>query len=114
MFLMGMSRCFSEIGLYGNAIHIGQTVLGMNHHFPRIHKYVVALSCKKYSQLDSAIRVMNHAVLYETSWDDKNRQEALKFCNELRPLDASAGWKCKSNLRHFFAAIDDTCVHYGF
>lgn len=121
---MGMSRCYYELGLYSQSIDIGKTVLKdtTNRQFPGIHKYV-ALSLKASGELDAAIDVMNRAVLCETPWDDKNKQEALNLYNELRALKAS-GWKCekinhaKENdaklryLRTLRYANDDDDSHY--
>jgi hypothetical protein len=43
-------------------------------HFPGIHKYL-ALSYKDMGDRQMAMTMMNRAVLYETPWDDQNRQE---------------------------------------
>ena len=38
--IMGLSRCFYEIGKYDRAIQLGESAIAMNRHFPQIHKYV--------------------------------------------------------------------------
>jgi tetratricopeptide (TPR) repeat protein len=85
MIMMGLCRCLYELEMYENAVDIGLDMLDMNRHFPGIHKYL-ALSVKACDELDSAIDIMNRAVLYETPWDDKNKMEAMKLYNQLKSL----------------------------
>ena len=68
---MGLSRCCYELGEYDKAIHSGTAALEMNRHFPQAHKYV-ALAQKASGDLEAAKATMMRAVLYETSWDDRN------------------------------------------
>jgi tetratricopeptide (TPR) repeat protein len=87
--MIGMSKCFYETGRYHDSIGIGMHALfEVSRSHPGVHKYL-ALSLKASNALDSAIDVMNCAVLYETPWDDKNRMEALKLFNELSALKAN-------------------------
>lgn len=69
--IMGISRCFYEMGRYDHAIDIGESAIEMNRHFPEVHKYV-ALSYKAKGDIDAAIATMTKAVLYETPWDEDN------------------------------------------
>jgi len=86
--LMGVSHSLYEMGEYEPSIVLGTAVLDMNRHFPGVHKYI-ALSMRDSGDLDSAIDVMNRAVLYETPWDDKDRMKALDLYNELVALKQS-------------------------
>ena len=79
---MGISRGFYETGEYDKAISAGETAIEMNRHFPGVHKYV-ALSHKQKGNLEEAHAVMNRAVLYETPWDDSNRQQNYDLWKEL-------------------------------
>ena len=69
--IMGVSRCFYEIGKYDHAIELGLGAIEMNRHFPQVHKYV-ALALKAKGDIEAARRTMSQAVLYETPWDDEN------------------------------------------
>jgi len=80
--LMGSSRCFYHLKEYDQAIFVGEGGIQMNRHFPEAHKYV-ALSYKAKGDLDTAIKLMTQAVLYETPWDDDNIQKAKILLDEL-------------------------------
>lgn len=80
--LMGLSRCFYEIGNYEASIGLGEGILEMNRHFPGVHKYI-ALSQKALGQRDEARKSMMRAILYEAPWDDKNKAENEDFLNGL-------------------------------
>ena len=79
---MGISRGFYETGDYDKALAAGEGAIEMNRHFPGVHKYV-ALSHKQKGNLEEAQAVMNRAVLYETPWDDSNRQQNYDLWKEL-------------------------------
>jgi hypothetical protein len=80
--LMGLSRCCYHIEEFDLAITLGEVGIPMNRHFPRAHKYV-ALSYKAKGDLESAIKVMSQAVLYETPWDEENMYQAKVLLDEL-------------------------------
>ena len=79
---MGMYRGYYETGEYDEAIAFGDAVLRCFRQFPGVHKYV-ALSHKQKGNLEEAQAVMNRAVLYETPWDDSNRQQNYDLWKEL-------------------------------
>jgi len=81
--IMGLSRCFYEIGKYDLAIDLGESAIEMNRHFPEVHKYV-ALSQKALGDIASARTTMKRAVLYETPWDDKNIEANKKMLHEMK------------------------------
>ena len=81
--IMGISRCFYEMKAYDNAIAVGESAIGMNRHFPEVHKYV-ALSYKEKGDIDTAIATMIKAVLYETPWDDENIEANKALLMEMK------------------------------
>lgn len=85
--LMGLSRCFYEVGHYKAAIISGEGAIRTERHFPGIHKYV-ALSYKEMGDRQMAKTVMNRAVLYETPWDDQNRQDAYDLFKDIASDDS--------------------------
>lgn len=85
--LMGISRCFYKVGNYVGAIAMGEGAIDMNRHFPGVYKYV-ALSYKEKGDRQMAKTMMNRAVLYETPWDDRNREEAYELFKDLASEDS--------------------------
>ena len=69
--MMGMCRCFYEIGAYDVAILMGKYAITMNRHFQEVHKYV-ALSHKAKGNYIEAVTTMIKAILYEAPWDEEN------------------------------------------
>jgi tetratricopeptide (TPR) repeat protein len=80
--IMGLSRCFYHLKDFDKAIGFGEGGIEMNRHFPQAHKYV-ALSYKAKGDLETAIKLMSQAVLYETPWDDENIYQAKVLLDEL-------------------------------
>jgi tetratricopeptide (TPR) repeat protein len=80
--VMGLARCAYELKVFEKAIAASEWAIEMNRHFPGVYKYK-ALAQKKMGDLDAAILTMNQAVLYETPWDEENRQKALSLYDEL-------------------------------
>mmetsp|Transcript_7900 Transcript_7900/g.14887 ORF Transcript_7900/g.14887 Transcript_7900/m.14887 type:complete len:162 (+) Transcript_7900:2105-2590(+) len=69
--------------MYEDSIYFGMEGLtDVSRSYPGAHKYV-ALSMRERGNLDSAIDLMNCAVLYEAPWDDRNRLEAINLYKEL-------------------------------
>jgi tetratricopeptide (TPR) repeat protein len=85
--LMGISRCFYKVGNYKGAIAMGEGAIDMNRHFPGVYKYV-ALSYRETGDRQMAKTTMNRAVLYETPWDDQNREEAYELFKDLASEDS--------------------------
>ena len=79
---MCISEAFYNTGDYDKAIDGGDSAIEMNRQFPGVHKYV-ALSHKRKGNLEEAQTVMNRAVLYETPWDDSNRQQNYDLWKDL-------------------------------
>jgi tetratricopeptide (TPR) repeat protein len=80
--VMGLARCAYELKVFDKAIAASDWAIEMNRHFPGVYKYK-ALAEKAMGDLDAAIVTMNRAVLYETPWDEENRQKALSLYDEL-------------------------------
>jgi len=68
-----LCRCYYELGDYDRSIIAGLRALKLNRHYAGAHKYV-ALAHSAKGNLKEAERTMNRAVLYETPWDEDNRQ----------------------------------------
>uniref|UniRef100_A0A7S4A9X3 Tetratricopeptide repeat protein n=1 Tax=Pseudo-nitzschia australis TaxID=44445 RepID=A0A7S4A9X3_9STRA len=90
MLLMNMSRCFYHSGDYEYAIQLGKGAIEMNRHFPQVHKYV-ALSQKASGDLKGAVRTMGRAAMYETPWDDFNKNIVLEMYEELQREYSTVG-----------------------
>jgi hypothetical protein len=76
--IMGMSRCFYELGIYEHSVELGLAAVEMNRHFPGVHKYI-ALSEKARGNIDEAVKIASRAVLYEAPWNEHNKVEVKKF-----------------------------------
>lgn len=79
---MGLSRVAFLAGQYEMSIGASGAALEMNCHFDEAHKYK-ALSLQALDRLGEAVETMNRAVLYETPWNVKNTEKALKLYQEL-------------------------------
>jgi tetratricopeptide (TPR) repeat protein len=80
---MGMSRCLYQKGDYEASIEFGEGAIGMNRHFPQVHKYV-ALSQKAKGDQEAAFRTMARAVHYETPWDGANKKKVLEMYENMK------------------------------
>ena len=80
--LINSSRCLYHLKNFDEAISSGETAIQMNRHYRGVHKYV-ALSYKGKGDLETAIKLMSQAVLYETPWDEENIYQAKVLLDEL-------------------------------
>jgi tetratricopeptide (TPR) repeat protein len=116
MILFGLCRCFYQLKLYDRAIHAGRGALAMNRHFPGVHKLIAlpqlalvrqqqqtasGAMCQQSSQdknqgddivpptMDDVLLTMRRGVVYETPWDDTNRQANRLYLQELLEMAAT-------------------------
>lgn len=80
--LKGLTKCNYELGQYDSCIGASEALLKMNRQFPGVRKYM-ALALKAQGKLDEAIRTMQRAVLYETPFNDENKDLVWKLYKEL-------------------------------
>jgi tetratricopeptide (TPR) repeat protein len=113
----GLSRCFYQLKLYQYAILAGQDALATNRHFPGVHKLIalpqLALVQQQQQQttsgsadrqssrdtdheddftpptMDDVLLTMRRGVVYETPWDDINRQVNRVYLQELLEMPDS-------------------------
>jgi tetratricopeptide (TPR) repeat protein len=110
MIYFGLARCFYQLKLYERAIHAGRGALAMNRHFPGVHKLIalpqLALVQQQQQQtsgagdqqsisgndqgddfippnMDDVLLTMRRGVVYETPWDDTNRQANRSYLQVL-------------------------------
>jgi tetratricopeptide (TPR) repeat protein len=81
MIFTGLSRCMYQVGLYDRAIAAGEGALAMNRHFPGVHK-LIALPQLALGQVEAARTTMRRGVVYETPWDEENREKNIAFLEE--------------------------------
>ena len=79
---MGLAECAFKLQVYDRAIAATDAALEFNRHFPGVYKYK-ALSQKALGKLEEAIQTMKVAAIYETPWDDANRQKVIDLHNQL-------------------------------
>mmetsp|Transcript_20723 Transcript_20723/g.30609 ORF Transcript_20723/g.30609 Transcript_20723/m.30609 type:complete len:690 (-) Transcript_20723:108-2177(-) len=80
--IMGMSRCLYELGMYEPSIELGFCAVEMNRTFPGVYKYI-ALSEKARGNMDEAVKLAGHAVLYESPWNEHNKAAAKTFYKKI-------------------------------
>ena len=61
----------------------GESALMINRMFPLAHKYI-ALAAKASGDLAGAVKTMKHAVLYEASYGDKNKELDIELLREIK------------------------------
>lgn len=105
--IMGMSRCFYELGMYEPSIEIGLSAVEMNRCFPGVYKYI-ALSEKARGNMDEAIKLAGRAVFYETPWNEHNQAEAKRFYKKISTQQRNAQQKTNRSTGHvLLLGIDD-------
>lgn len=82
MLFSGVSRCFYHLGVHDRAIAAGEAALAMNRHFPGVHK-LIALPQLALGEEEAAKKTMRRGVVYETPWDETNRQENIALLKDL-------------------------------
>jgi tetratricopeptide (TPR) repeat protein len=79
----GASRCLYELKMYEKAVNAGEAALSMNRHFPGVHK-LLARPQRAMGKIQLAVANMSRGVIYETPWDDLNRQSNIAFLQVLK------------------------------
>ena len=79
----GASRCLFELKMYEKAVNAGEAALSMNRHFPGVHK-LLARPQQAMGMIQLAVANMSRGVIYETPWDDLNRQANIAFLQVLK------------------------------
>ena len=71
---------------YDLAIEMGMTAIEMNRHYPQVHTYVIKSWIGKGGDLNQAYVLACRALMYETPWDDTNKQQNQKLYNEIQDM----------------------------
>jgi tetratricopeptide (TPR) repeat protein len=79
---LNSARCHFETGKFEMAVECGEALFSVNRHFEGVYKYS-ALAHKAMGNLDDAVWTMQMACVYETPWNEANKEEVRALCASL-------------------------------